>query len=510
MPLKKNGRLTRREALRALSACAAGGAAGLSGFLQGCRQDARNRLPEGDQPVDWRVGAGSAADPKFLIVLAATGGASIVDSFLAVRESESSDAVNVNAYPDGEVVDVVGSPIRGVDRSGTLIGVNFNSQISSFISKHHDDIMVATLNNTSVNHVIAQKRSITGNNAWNGRTIQEVVANEYGAGFPLPNVNMAFGGFVESGIDDSIAPYAFAEAVANPALWPLGLDGARGIKNLPPRELIQAARDLRNNQLDPESVFAKTFQGSEKLQRWQQQRNQVQPLLEGLDLITLLNIFPNSPPQIPLTEYGLEQSPDGPALLATFPNFISDPLEAQAAIAYLLIKNRVSVAVTLSPSFDLVLGQTPSFNPPLAFDFSHQAHRDAQAIMWDRMLSVADRLIDLLKGVEYAAGESFWDRTMIYFATDFGRGKRREAGSTTFGSPHDLNNGILAVSPRVNGNTILGGVNSTTVETYGFDPVTGAPQTGRKMLEYEIFAGLVQALGVDTSGSGLPDVPAMR
>jgi hypothetical protein len=30
------------------------------------------------------------------------------------------------------------------------------------------------------------------------------------------------------------------------------------------------------------------------------------------------------------------------------------------------------------------------------------------------------------------------------------------------------------------------------------------------MQEGEIFAGLVQAMGLTTTGSGLPDVPAMR
>jgi hypothetical protein len=57
---------------------------------------------------------------------------------------------------------------------------------------------------------------------------------------------------------------------------------------------------------------------------------------------------------------------------------------------------------------------------------------------------------------------------------------------------------------------VLGGVDSETLLTYGFDPETGAPQSGRHMTEPETYAGIAHALGIDTSGSGLPDMRAMR
>ena len=195
----------------------------------------------------------------------------------------------------------------------------------------------------------------------------------------------------------------------------------------------------------------------------------------------------------------------------------------------LLIKNRVSVTVTLGPSFDVALrdgaeldiGQLISggggeiiepdsmLNTPIAFDFSHQAHRATQALMWNRIFRVAGGLIDLLKGEEYANGESLWDRSMIYIASDFGREKRKPAGAEEWGTSHDLNNGVITLSPMVNGNTILGGVDPNTGLTYGFDPLTGAPDPGRNMDEPQIFAGLLQALGIDTSEPGLPIMPAM-
>jgi len=149
-------------------------------------------------------------------------------------------------------------------------------------------------------------------------------------------------------------------------------------------------------------------------------------------------------------------------------------------------------------------------NPPIAFDFSHQGHRSVQALMWDRLFRVADGLITLLKQEEYGNGESLWDRTMIYVATDFGRTKSRPNNADEFATGHDLNNGSLVISPLANGNKILGGVDPNTALTYGFDPRTGSPDVGRRMSERESFAGLLQALRVDTSGAGLPDMRAMR
>jgi hypothetical protein len=179
------------------------------------------------------------------------------------------------------------------------------------------------------------------------------------------------------------------------------------------------------------------------------------------------------------------------------------------------------VTVTLGPSFDAVVqdgidlggGGLPEgsiMNPPIAFDFSHQGNRSTQAFMWDRVLRVADGLIRLLKAEEFGNGQSLWDRTVIYLASDFGRSKNRPANATEFGTAHHLNNAALVISPLANGNKVLGGVDPNTGLTYGFDPISGAPQPGRTTSEAELFAGIVGVLGVDTSGSGLPSVPAMR
>ena len=188
-------------------------------------------------------------------------------------------------------------------------------------------------------------------------------------------------------------------------------------------------------------------------------------------------------------------------------------------MAYLLIKHGLSVSVTLSPNWGLVphpqAGQIPGnpllLNPPLSFDYSHTQHRTTQAIMWQRMLDTVDGLVDLLDAAEHpdCPGESLMDHTLIYLATDFGRSKNHVAGATEWGSGHELNNGNLIVSSLVPGNTVLGGVEPTTGMTYGWDAMTGAPQVGNVTPEGTVYAGIVQAMGVDTTGSGLPAVPAM-
>ncbi len=494
-------RFHRRRFLQGLAACAAGGTLGL-GRLGGLRPA---RAQGGDGP-----------EPRFLIVLGGFGGASIIDSFLPIRETESAAAQLINAYPDAAVKDVPDSPIRAVDTAGSSVGplpLFYDARHSEFVAKHKDDMMVVTQTVTSVNHAVGQKRAITGNGAWQGRTLQEAVALEYGAGHLIPNVNMATLGFLESGDDDSLPAYCYSEPVSQPALWPLGLDGSRGVLGAPRRDLIDLARRVRDDKLDRESPFTRTFRKSERLALWQTQRGQ-QRALEAQDLISRLNVFPDSPPNIPLADYGLDSSPDAERVRAAFPGYLDDPLESQAALAFLLLKYRVSVSVTIAPAFGAVLSQAGGglLNLPLAFDYSHTDHRGAQAVMWQRLLRLADRLIDLLKDEEYDpnTGESFWDRSLIYIATEFGRSKTRPEGGVGFGSGHDLNNGNLIISPLANGNTVLGGVDPDTGLTYGFDPATGAADVGRTTSEAEVYAGILHALGVSTTGSGLPDMPAMR
>jgi len=487
-------RPTRREILRGIAAGAAGAAAA-------------------SLPIRARAQGGPGADPKFLIVLTATGGASIIDAMLAIRASESNNADRINTFPDGMVQTIDGTPFRAIDQDLDDLGplpYEGPANQSDFVRRHAADMMVVTHTGTSVNHLVAQKRALTGNDAWGGRTLPELVADAYGAQSPIPNVNMSVGGYIEPGIDTTLPDRARAEPVVDANLWFLGLHGSRGVNGAPPADLVAMARRVRDEGIDRRSAFTRTFGESPALQRWLRQRSEFAPALEQADLITSMNALPDSL-ATPLNAFGLASAADAARVREAFPLFAQDPLEAQAALAYLLIRNRVAVTATIGPGLSpAVGGQQIVDSPPLAFDFSHTAHRGTQALMWSRLLSVADRLIGLLSEAEFGGGQSFWDRTLLYVATDFGRTRNRPAGASEFASGHHLNNGSLIISPMVNGGRILGGVDPDTALTYGFDPQTGEPDRRRNMTEAEIFAGICQAMGLDTGPVGLPDMPAMR
>jgi hypothetical protein len=466
-------------------------------------------------------GQGEAEGPRFLVVVGASGGGSIIDAALAVRASECRAPDTVACYPDAAVHDVANSPFRAVEWSGDAVGAipaPFATDQRGFFAKHASSLVVATVEGTSVNHQVGQRRSITGNEAWAGRTLQECVAAQYGEGYPLPNVLLATGtAFTERGRDASLPSWAFGETVADPRLWPLSLDGRKGIGGLSATAL-ERARRFRNQTLDAESAFFRRRAGDPKLQRWAELRAERAPRLEQAELIDRL-LFLEASAEFPLAEHGLEPSPSAERVRAAFPRYDVDPFEAQAALAFLLLKHGVSVTVTLAPSFSATVNNDSGgglsaedlVNPPIAFDFSHQSHRATQNVMWARVLGVVDRLVDLLASEPFGAeGESFWDRSLVYIPTEFGRTKTRPAGAADFGSGHDLNNGVMMLSPLIEGGRVLGGVDPDTARTYGWDLADGRPQPGSRVAEAPVFAGILDALGVDTRGSGLPTVTAPR
>ena len=310
-----------------------------------------------------------------------------------------------------------------------------------------------------------------------------------------------------------------ALTVADPKLWPLSLHGQRGTPVAGSGDLVTRARSVRA-ELNRASNFGRALGDSPRIRHWDRQHERA-GVVETSDLITKLTFIPDSA-CYPLTEFGLAESPDAALVRDRFPDWETDGLDAQAALAFLLLKNRVTVSVTLGPNADLELsteeepmpgqGLPPGSvkNPPLAFDQSHQGHRSSQAFLWHRLYRVTDTLIDLLKGEPFGtSGESLWDRTLIYIATEFGRTRSRPTGAEEWSSGHDQNNGVVLLSPLVNGNRVLGGVDPSTTRTFGFDPQTGEPDPGREMTEEEIYAGILGALRIDTSGSGLSNVSAM-
>ena len=443
---------------------------------------------------------------RFLVVVTATGGGSIVDSFLPAMVSQLSDpalAATVNAFQDTEVSQPAGSNIRAVNNLGNYLVFGEDYSPSNFLADHYEDMVVMTNEVTSVNHQVAQKRSVTGASINGGRTLMEAVASVHGAGMPLPNCNMSVGGYIEPGDDPTVPDWARSEIIADPFLFAAGTHGRRGVVGVPSEGLVNRARGLRE-QLDDASPFGKTFEHSALRSSYLKSRREKMPLLESEDLITKLMMVGDAGGL--LSGYGLASTPDIGLINGAFP-YLTEPLQAQAALAYLLIKNKASSVVTLGPSFQPSMLASGSFTTALAFDFSHNNHRFGQNVTWSVLLKQLHFLIELLKLTPYnpenPEGGSFWDRTLVYVATEFGRSQDRPPGVDigAFGSGHGLNNGNLLISPLLKGNTVFGGVNHDTAMTYGFDPVCGAPTPGvQQIREGHVYSAICQALGVSFPG----------
>jgi hypothetical protein len=469
-------------------------------------------------------------DRRFLFVVAAAGGGSMIDAFLPVLEAESANAQDIVAYPTSFVQQPSGSNLRCVHTQLPL-DFPFNDGFKSeFLSRHAADTAVMTMEGTSVNHLVAQKRAMNGAGANRGRTIAEAAALRHGAGMLLPNVNMAESGYLEPGDDPTVDEGARAVQVADALLFSLSTDGVRGVVGAPAaasglpltaeqlergRALTGRARRVRDL-LERRSVFGQTFRNAPLKKRFLDNRADLAPALEVADLITKLTIVPNVPGAIPLDDFGLEPSPDEARIRAKLPNVIQDPFEAQAALAFLLAKYNVSCSLTISPSFAPVIVGADFRNAPLAFDFSHTDHVTAQYLMWRRVLKVTDALVSLLKEEPYGDG-TLWDRSVVYIATDFGRDKVRPTGAAQFGTGHNLNNGNVIMSPFLNANRVYGGVDPDTGLTFGFDLQTGDPlPTNRQPgdlapssmpREQHMYAAVAQALDVDYEGR--IDIPCM-
>lgn len=441
-------------------------------------------------------------DQKFLFVVGAFGGGSIIDSFLPLARSAvqpPGDPDTLIAYPDAVVVQPPGSNLRTI---GALpLGDLFVAQyeLETFLRRHMEDMTVIPVTNTSVNHVVAQKRAINGAGINGGKTLMEAMAERHGPQLPLPNCNMAAGGYIAPGDDEALDARYRAEIIAAPTLFAASTHGHRGVPGAPPAAAIAQARQLRE-QLDDASHFGLTFADSPRRQRFLRTRREVLPELEARDLISSLMLLPDDE-RTPLSRYGLQPLPaaERMKLLTHFPRLLDDPLESQAALAWLLVRYRISCAVTLGPNFQPVfLDQI--YGTPLAFDFSHNDHVTAQHVMWGRMLKVIDGLITLLKDTPFdeadPEGGSLWERSLIYVATDFGRDKTRPSGSMSFGTGHHLNNGNLLISPLLKGNRVWGGVDPTTAETFGAD----GDDNVITFREGHLYSAVAHALDIDFPG----------
>jgi len=448
-----------------------------------------------------------ASDRRFLIVITAFGGASITDSVLAVSRERCAQAggdpgrlTTYGADPSGPeaVRRVPGSPFsatswRGTFRFGELRAGRFDQY--GFVRRHRDHLLAVPMTASSVNHETAQHRAVTGDGAWLGRTLQEAVAAHHGVTDPLPNVLLSTGsGFVRPGTDASLEDRYRGELAPDPRRWPLSLDRAAGIPGADRRALAHATA-LRD-ELDARTPFSRTFGATPILERFRALRSGRREALEAADLVSKLLLIDGD-----LAAHGLVRAPEADALTARFPDLQDDPQFVQAALAFLLIKHRVSSSVTLGPGSANVFlersdGAIDLRQLTLGFDASHTDHYAAQAWMWHRTFTLVDHLIELLASEPYDEHDSLWDHTLIYVATEFGRHRARPREATTFATGHDANNGVILLSPMLPGNRVLGGVDPATLHTYG--------PGGVALDASHVYALVLDALGVPAPG--LPDV----
>ncbi len=454
-------------------------------------------------------------EPRFLIVFGCFGGASMLDCFLPVDTSEAFSGSRGTVFSHS-VVQPEGSNLRCPYRTTPY----------NFLVDHGNESLVLGFQASSVNHFEAQRRVMNGRGAFEGRTLPEAVAATWGANMPLPNVTMGRAGFAEPGTDPALDSRYVAEVVTNPVTFALSTSGHAGVIENGSRalqdpdaraELVALARSVRDEHLESSSGFAQTFPSSRLRQTLLSRRTSGEVAIEEARLIQELLFVPDLGDIFPLSQYGLAASDEADLVLdylhdawpTSTSGIADDPLQAQAALAYLLIRTGTSAAVTLTD---------PGTDGFLAFDQSHFDHANGQADHWDRALDTASRLIQLLKQAEWhdkdgqATGTSYWDRTMIVFATEFGRDKFDNGRDAT---GHVMNNGLLVVSPMVEGNQALGEVDPNNGYICGYDLETGEPTPfdgvtpGEDPLydderlppgETTIYGALSKVLGVDFEG----------
>jgi hypothetical protein len=498
--------MTRKSASFSRRSLLKGGAAGAASLLLGPQLPLR-ALGQG---VDLQSVA--PKDRKLLFIFCAHGGAGIIDSFLPVLESEVGDqaiADTLDVYPEALVGSVPGSPFRYTKNlaAADYVFMKPPPAMSDVLQHHSKDMAIFCHGVSSVNHNVAQARSLTGAGCNEGRTLMEAMAARYGGGMPLPNCNMAMDGFIEHGADARVPPRARHEVVTAPLFFATGTHGYRGIPGLPRAGSIQRARLVRER-LDRETVFARTFGRSPVIMRYLEQRRFGVEELEKADLIEKLLLLD---PAAIKKGVGLSPAAVAAELYKRFPTITEHDVQAQLGLGFLLAYHGVSTSVTLGFRSDPVITKADGVvTAPIAFDYSHSGHRSAQSVMWGNLAALLDTFISLLKQYDYMGDPSLgkmWDRSLIYVATDFGRSKTRPSAAAAWGSGHDQNNGSLLISPLIKGNRVYGGVDPRTCLTYGFNRTTGEPDRGVEFEEAALYGAIAHVLDIDFPGR--EDCPAL-
>jgi hypothetical protein len=480
----------RRGFLRLASAAAASGALAAGAWPRGAR---------GDQ-----AGESGVHDRKLLFIFCAYGGASIIDSFMPVLDQQVGDAslaATLNVFPEALLEQQAGSAFRTVKLLDNYAYYAKPARgLRELVGNHGRDIAIVAHDVTSVSHAAGQQRALNGAGVDRGRTIMESCALRHGPGLPLPSCNMATEGYGRHGSDSSVPRAARHETIMAPSLFAAGTHGFRGLSGGPEASAVERGRRVRA-ELDASSVFARTFKQDTRLQSYLRTRQETAPLLEQAGLVDKLLLLPADKLD---ARYGLTPDPLVASLRSTLPAMDEDKLEAQIALGFLMAYHGVSCSVSMGLNTEPFVRKDGGIvGAPVSFDFSHNMHRVVQSLMWARTATLVDALIGLLKTHDYLGDPALgkmWDRSLVYIASEFGRDKKRPAGSSDWGTGHDLNNGSVLISPLLRGNAVYGGVDPRTGMTYGFDPLSGAPEQGRTLYEGDVYGIISQALGLPVPG----------
>jgi len=421
--------------------------------------------------------------PRFLFIVCANGGASIMDSFLPI--SKANAGANIHSFQNTELETSGNFTVtRSLDPSienKVKLGPVFS--LKTFADKHKEDLLVLCHNVSSVNHQVAAHRALTGDGVNRGKTLGEAVAEAYGENVFIPNITMAQGGFSQDGVDSQIPPWARAELIANPINFPYSMSFSYGINGYN-SELMNRMRMAREK-------FEKQSPITKEISDYQTKRKYMIENLNSDDLFQSIQMRQNQTAQ---TQTRASMSPLD-KVLAKFPRLYQDPFQAQAGLAFLLAKANMSRSITIDPGANPLLDDGRFVTAPIGFDWSHRDHRGAQNAMWSRVISVTDALIDLLKAEPAfdELGKTMWDQSLIYIATEFGRDKVLGSG----GSGHHVNNGSVIISPLIKGHRIAGGINPSSGLTYGCDLATGTPDASKVLFERDVYSLILAALGIN-------------
>jgi hypothetical protein len=489
---KHSSSIGRRQVLKlgALGALAGGATAGT--WLRASQAGGQQAAPEAVDP----------RDRKLLFVFCAYGGASIIDSFLPFTDTEVGDAElasTLNAYPEHLVTQRSGSGIRYVELLDSYSFYATPPEMGRLVRNHGDDVVVIAHEVSSVNHTVAQQRSLNGAGFDRGRTIMEAAALRYGGGMALPSCNMGIDGYVRQGADPDVPLEVHHEIISRPEFFAAATHGYRALEGAPGEALIKRARAVRE-QLDDDSVFGRTFKNSPRLGSYLYRRRELLPSLERADMIDKLLLL--DPSQLDAS-LGLTGSAVANELRERFPFLEKDNTHAQVALGFLMAYHGISSSVTMGMHTDAIIVNDAVVGTPIAFDFSHNLHRIVQNIQWGRTAEALDNLIAMLKKHDYMGDPELgkmWDRSLIYVATEFGRGKTRPKDADGWGTSHHLNNGSVLISPLLKGNRVYGGVDPKTGYTFGFDRMTGESLPDKQLNEADVYSIIAHAMGIEFPG----------